>query len=334
MQSSPFNSYNISWKIGDHIVTDAATDERYKNEDLVHVRYPLPASIGAGGFTSLKLASGLSLHHSAFEFNTARYSEPLTASVQVDLKEPCLLVQSVLVGGMNRRDHIKGRCERLEPGATLLQWVNRTEADLTFDLSPRVETIYVHASQSALNLLLGQELTSHLRCCVQTSDNRQFLPTAVTAPLRFCFDDRLDGAVHKLHAQNKTLEFLERLIRYFDEIGAQRPASQPFSAALLMEYLQKRPGQLPSARHLASLFGVSVSIMNDMFIAECGMSVAAFMREQRMAFAHESLTSSNLTVAEISAQLGYTHVSNFSAAFKAFYGYSPTGLRKSAMSSD
>ena len=332
MRSSPFNSYKVSWRVGDEVIVDTAIDDRYKTEDLVHARYPLPASVGTGGFTSLKLASGLSLHHSAFEFNTMRFPEPLTALVHMDLKEPCLLVHSVLVGGMIRHDHIKGLRERLEPGATLLQWVNRTQASLTLDCAPCVEVLYVHACRSSLDLLLGEELTSHLQYCLQTSDNLQFLPTEVTTPLKFCFDDRLDGPLRKLHAQNKTLEFLERLIRYFDEIGVQRPATQPFSAALLMDYLQKRPGQLPSAGDLAGLFGISVGTMNDMFIAECGMSVAAFMREQRMAFAHESLTSSNVTVAEISAQLGYTHVSNFSAAFKAFYGYSPTGLRKSATS--
>jgi len=333
METSPFNCYSLSWRVGDHVVTDAVADDRYKYEDLVQMRYPLPPSIGTGGFTSLKLSSGLSLHHSVFEFNATQH-ESLSALVQIDFKEPCLLVQSVLVGGMHRRDHIKGRCERLQPGSTLLRWSTRTEADLTFDYSPRVEVIYVRASRSSLNLLLGQELTSHLQFCLQTSDNLQFLPTAVTAPLQFCFDDRLDGPMRKLHAQNKVLEFVERLICYFDEIGVQRPSTQPFNAALLMDYLQKRPGQLPSAGHLAGLFGVSVNTMNDMFIAECGMSVAAFMREQRMAFAHELLNSSNLTVAEISAQLGYTHVSNFSAAFKAFYGYSPTGLRKSAMPSE
>jgi len=334
MSSSPFNSYNVLWKIGEQVFADSATDHRYRTQDLVQASHPLPGDVGSGTFTSLKLTSGLSVHHSAFEFNAARSSQPLSAVVHMDLKEPCLLMHFVLVGGLTRHDYIKGRRHRLAPGTALLQWTERTHSELAFDQLPAVEVLYVHASRSSLNLLLGSELTEHLQYSVQTSNSLMALPTKVSAPLRFCFDETLTGPVRKLHAQNKLLEFLEQLIRYFDEIGMQRPINQRFSAYALMHYLKQRPGQLPPAGELAQRFGVSVGTMNEAFIAAFGMSVASFMKEQRMTYAHEFLSNTRLSVAEIAAQLGYSHVSNFSAAFRAFFGYSPTELRRSALSDE
>jgi AraC-like DNA-binding protein len=330
--ATPFNDYSVSWRVGKQAFTDTATDRRYKTEDLVKVAYPLPTDIGNGGFTSVKLASGLSVHHSEFRFKPSAVVDPVSAVVQLNLKEPCLLVHSVLVGALDRHDGLKGDIHRLEPGTTLLQWVTETHAELVFDSVPHIETLYVHASQSSLNLLLGEQLTSHLQYCLQTSNDLHVLPTTVTAPLKFCFDDRLEGPLHKLHAQNKTLEFLERLIRYFDELGVRRTSDQPVNPDTIMQYLKKRSGHLPPASRLATLFGMSITAMNDMFVGAFGMSVAAFMKEQRMAQAHELLSGTDLPVAEVAAKLGYSHVSNFSAAFKTFYGYSPTLLRKSALS--
>jgi AraC-like DNA-binding protein len=331
---TPFNDYNVRWQIGEQVVTDTTTNQRYKTDDLLEVDYPLPARIGAGGFTSVKLDSGLSLHHSIFRFTALAKDNPVSAIVEMDLKEPCLLVHSVLTGALTRRDEIKNDQQHIEPGTTMLQWVSKTHSTLKFAPLPTVEVLYVHASQSSLQLLLGQDLTTHLRDCVLSSDKLHSLPTAITAPLRFCFDDRLKGSRHKLHAQNKTLEFLENLIRYFDDLGTYHSDDQPVTAQVIMQYLKQRTGQLPSAGRLATLFGVSVETMNEMFVNEFGMSVAAFMKEQRMAQAHEWLSTTTSPVAEIAAKLGYKQVSNFSAAFKAFYGYSPRVLRRSALSDE
>lgn len=332
--STPFNQYSVSWRVGKQVFTDTATNSRYKTQDMVKVAYPLPADIGSGAFTCIKFNSGLSLHHSAFNFKSPAALEPASATVLLDLKEPCLLVHCVLVGGLTRHDRLKGTTNRLEPGTTLLEWVTRTEAELVFDSSPKTERLYVHASQSSLHLLLGEQLTTHLKYCLQASGDLHVLPTSVTAPLKFCFDDRLDGQLQKLHAQNKALEFLERLIRYFDEIGVRRTSDEPVCPDMIMQYLRSRTGYLPSASRLASLFGISVNAMNDMFVTEFGMSVAAFVKEQRMAQGHEWLSGSELPVAEIAAKLGYAHVGNFSAAFKTFYGYSPSQLRRSALSGE
>lgn len=332
--SPPFNTYSVSWRVGKQVFTDTPTDLRYRTEDLVKVAYPLPANIGTGGFTSLKLPSGLSLHHSEFSFNCATNVSPASAVVELDLKEPCLLVCHVLVGALHRHDALNGTTHRIEPGSTLLQWVTKTNAELVFDRVAQIEALAVHASQSSLNVLLGEQLASHLRYCLQTSGDLHALPATVTTPLKFCFDGRLEGPLHKLHAQNKTLEFLEKLIRYFDELGVQRLTEQPVSLATIVEYIKGRAGRLPPASRLATLFGLPISTMNNLFVSEFGMSLAAFMKEQRMAHAHELLNGTDLPVSEIAAKLGYSHVGNFSAAFKTFYGYSPTLLRKSVLSDE
>lgn len=44
--------------------------------------------------------------------------------------------------------------------------------------------------------------------------------------------------------------------------------------------------------------------------------------------AHEAILKSDVALKQLSERLGYSHVSNFSAAFKQRFGYAPGSLRK------
>lgn len=59
-----------------------------------------------------------------------------------------------------------------------------------------------------------------------------------------------------------------------------------------------------------------------------GMTVGRFSREQRLKKAHEILMSGDETLLSVAMATGYGDISNFSTAFKKYFGYSPGYLRK------
>ncbi|UOD50630.1 helix-turn-helix domain-containing protein [Orrella daihaiensis] len=329
---TPVASYKTQWKVGDQLLVDSTLNDRYPENDLFSVRYPLPAHIGQGEFTSIKLASGISLHHSMFRFNVEASTNPVSVYLELKMKEESLLMSSVLSGGMVRHDHIKPIISRIEPGRTLLQWQEMSAAEVIFDRVPVIEILYLHASKSSLFRLIGQELTDDLQAQCRSPNRVYALPSNVIAPLKYCFDYRLDSSLQKLHAQNKALEFLEGLIGHLSRLKTPKQIGKSFDTQALFDYLSTNITEPHTVVGLAKLFGVSPKSMNMAFVRKYGMSVAQFIREQRLALAHEQITQSKLQISEIAAKLGYPHISNFSSLFKSFYGYSPITLRNQAMS--
>jgi len=67
--------------------------------------------------------------------------------------------------------------------------------------------------------------------------------------------------------------------------------------------------------------------LNAAFVDAYGMTVSQYIKEHRLLMAHEELINSHTSIREIAAKLGYSQLSNFSAAFKSLFGYAPTTLR-------
>ncbi len=83
-----------------------------------------------------------------------------------------------------------------------------------------------------------------------------------------------------------------------------------------------------SIQKLTSEFGVSDTYLQKAFRAVYGMSVAAFVRVQKMQNAAQELIHTNRTVDEIADAFGYINESKFSAAFKKIMGDTPSTFRR------
>lgn len=79
---------------------------------------------------------------------------------------------------------------------------------------------------------------------------------------------------------------------------------------------------------LSSLAGTNAYTLKTNFKNWFGIPLHHFLHNCRMEKATELLLHSKLSVKEISFRLGYKNVSNFSEAFKNYYGYPPTKLRE------
>lgn len=78
---------------------------------------------------------------------------------------------------------------------------------------------------------------------------------------------------------------------------------------------------------MAMRIGLSASRLEHLFKLEIGLSMQAFSATLRLHFAAIELADTQLSVKEIRLRCGYSDSSNFTHAFTAHFGRSPTQFR-------
>ena len=81
---------------------------------------------------------------------------------------------------------------------------------------------------------------------------------------------------------------------------------------------------------VAEALHVTPNYLNRLFLKELGMPPKRYLIEQRMHLAYSLLSSTELTVQEISMKCGYRNQFAFSREFRQKYGRSPSEIRKEA----
>lgn len=83
----------------------------------------------------------------------------------------------------------------------------------------------------------------------------------------------------------------------------------------------------PSLNALAASVGTNRTKLNRGFNALFGMPVYQLLQRERMIFARNCLEIDGRSVGDVAEACGFEHVSNFSNAFKAYHGLTPSSLR-------
>jgi AraC-like DNA-binding protein len=92
-----------------------------------------------------------------------------------------------------------------------------------------------------------------------------------------------------------------------------------------------RPGAAHCVNSLSQKVGLSRSVFMARFTAAFGCSPMAILRQLRMRHAAELLTTSHLSIDQVSFGVGYASRSSFFRAFRKAYGSDPTDYRASAL---
>jgi transcriptional regulator GlxA family with amidase domain len=85
-------------------------------------------------------------------------------------------------------------------------------------------------------------------------------------------------------------------------------------------------------KHVSHAVGLSFWHFSRLFNAGMGMGFREYVKNVRLKHACTLLKSSSLSIKEIAAAVGYTHLSDFYHHFKNQYGISPLVFRRSAHS--
>lgn len=95
--------------------------------------------------------------------------------------------------------------------------------------------------------------------------------------------------------------------------------------------INKPRGYQKSVEEIVSLTPYSYSRLAHLFKEHVGMSIKQYLTIIKMNAATELLSSSKLTILQISEELGYNNLSNFNHTFKKFFNMPPTQFKKAAM---
>lgn len=93
--------------------------------------------------------------------------------------------------------------------------------------------------------------------------------------------------------------------------------------------LTENMGKRYTIDELSKRYLLNTSTLKDSFKAVYGMPIATYMKQYRIHEAAKMLKDTNLSIAEISAAVGYENQSKFTNAFKNVVGIPPTAYRKS-----
>ena len=95
----------------------------------------------------------------------------------------------------------------------------------------------------------------------------------------------------------------------------------------VVRYVDQHYMEPMTLEQLTGQFNISLSYLCRCFKKETGLSFTSYLKKRRLERACELLVRSDLTVAQIGEQLGFTDYCYFTKVFKKNMGCSPSGYR-------
>ena len=102
------------------------------------------------------------------------------------------------------------------------------------------------------------------------------------------------------------------------------PGNKQNKLSAAIEYIVKNYNTKITNDFLASLAGCSTVYFRKLFYEVCGTSPIKYITDLRISKAKEMLSSDYSSIGNIALTLGYSNIYDFSRAFKAYTGVSPT----------
>lgn len=161
---------------------------------------------------------------------------------------------------------------------------------------------------------------------------------AITPYMEHIFAELKDFALYRgglgyLYLESKLFELLSIYLSEVLELNILASTNANISRSDRNSILEAKKiidSQLvyaPNCEDLARQVRISTSKLTKGFVSMFGISVHAYIIEQRLEKAAALLLSSDLNVSQISAMVGYSKPSNFAAAFKKKYGVVPKNYK-------
>lgn len=148
-----------------------------------------------------------------------------------------------------------------------------------------------------------------------------------------------DGGVDYVTKPFQPAEVVARIRIHLRLSGRNREKPSSAPAPLLsrdeiilhaaMRYIHANLGGLPSLDELAHQVGTHDKRLSVIFRQHLGMTVFAWVREERLRVSRRLLENLDLSVADIAARVGFHSAANFATAFRQSMGATPSRYRES-----
>jgi AraC-like DNA-binding protein len=198
----------------------------------------------------------------------------------------------------------------------------------------RMETLLFEQSavEAELAGMLGGPVTKPLRFDLQFSPSGASPFSRALALLRNELTDPAGlTAVPAMSSQLGRLIMAGLLVsqthNYTEELTRPRavPGSRPIRNAL--EFIESKPAEIETVADIAAAVGLSVRALDDGFHRYVGTPPMTYLRQVRMARAHEELIAADpelTTASAVSRKWGFGHYGRFAAAYARRFGRKPS----------
>ena len=334
MNKQPFQSVAFEWlsETGEPV---AGSEDRSFGESG-WVEYAMPPEVGKGGYEAFELTLGMTLVRSTLEFSPLVLGKlvPLM-EVDVEFKEPSLQVMALRGLHGSIKEAYPPAQMTASPGVDIFRYTTHYLSSFAADGTFSGTVISFSVGRTVLNQLIGDEVAESLLVGLGIANIPSItvcaIPLHISQLMFNAVSSALSGTTQKLFCQAKILEYLAALMHHVcasAEVAPDHSQKSRRRAQVIHAQLMATEGKLPTLDELAEQYGRSAKLLNEEFAQEFGKSVYGFITDHRLTQAHAALEHSDVTIKQLAAKLGYTHVNNFTSAFKRTFGYPPGTLRR------
>ncbi len=149
--------------------------------------------------------------------------------------------------------------------------------------------------------------------------------------------DRLMNELFVNDAQSETMlncyfcmmtVMLSRLLTAGENIPSVSTAVGSHAAYRVLKYIDKNYLHIEKVQDIADALSYSEYYLSHIFREKIGMTVKEYLMQKKVSTAAILLKTSNMTVGETAAHLGFSSLHSFGIAFRRYMGTSPTDFRR------
>jgi AraC-like DNA-binding protein len=288
-----------------------------------------PSEIAEGSIIRYQLQEGFGLI-----IRDIKMLQPFSMHIYQD--DPLFELGFCLQGGISyQSNQLSYHTKNKESNMSFLQ-----EATIHLDQSAgdHIQTVGIYLTNSALQTYfygIVQDYDSSAKDYFKKGQ-ASFVQKPIDSHIQLLLQQILQcpysGRTRRFYLESKSLELLTV---YLDQYKNEKNRKDTFSwnsydikqIGQAREWILHHLDQPITIRLICKTIGMNDFKLKKGFRELLGTTVFQFVREQRLAKAHQLLLSSDMNITEVALAVGYLNPSRFTAVFKARYGITPTQYR-------
>ncbi|WP_146803684.1 AraC family transcriptional regulator [Bisbaumannia pacifica] len=307
----------------------------YAQWDFTGKEFPLPKGAGSGCIMRTSLAHGVTIYYS--EYRVIKDCALEIQSSQDDLGN--LLCTLVLLSGKLTMEMPAGNTHKQDADHSLIFRV--FEEGTRFHLPGNQVIRHLGVSipldspwliENEIRTLIGPFLKARGRDLITQ------LPlgkaTRQWAADLFLHASETPYPTIALHREGLAKCYLSSLLRDYSASRSQTSTSigEPSAWELKIyeaacEYIRKSLNKNLNTRIIANKFGISRNRLNELFIKLHGHSTSDYIRHKKLTEAKRLIEHEGVPIKVAAHAVGYHHVSNFTRAYRQYFGGTPSTSR-------
>lgn len=296
--------------------------------------YSLPDNAGSGRMQRFCFSSGLALYRSEFRIEKNCEVETYTSPSQI----PDLLCCHMLLSGKSLLITEDGHHYGTTTEQAMMFHLPQPHARIVMPGSQLVRHVGITVQLDQLQEHLQETLPSALYEFNEYGNKSYVRYVAFQNRLRKLvsetFTSNAGGTMQTLALEGLTMDIFVEFSRAFlkqrqtsDENPIPHWDHDTFHE--ILAYIRRNLSLPLRAEDLEQRFGLSKYRLYSLFQSELNCSLGTFLRQERLQKARQLLASEKLPAKVVAHEVGYRHVSNFTLAYRQYFGETPGQAKRS-----